>query len=317
MRLVLYIFIFSQLLNLLDVFAEKIEKQSSKENLPKWEKVKEQKKDDFKQIIWKSYNDDESYFHIDEEKTSTKKRIRHYREDNEYISGTKSITEIEPFLPLNTYLNYRDFKGSVRWKSSFDGGASGGTGQQNPSFVFDYGLSNFSLLSIYISGADDDLYNLVDGKRINYYWQSYALSYKQQLLDEKEYNFGISLASTLEYWRHASGSETSKSIFNQKDNSYGKDKFENIVGALSLPISKNVNDDLTILVVPGVTFLPEELGNKGIGKNAYGNNFYIGSGLVLNIAKDINLLLSYTTPLGPGNNYFDRNLNYYRKQEID
>ena len=59
--------------------------------------------------------------------------------------------------------------------------------------------------------------------------------------------------------------------------------------------------------------MPEKLGSKGIGKNAYGNNFYIGSGIVLDVAKDFNFLASYTSPLGPGNNYFDKDLNYSRK----
>ena len=44
---------------------------------------------------------------------------------------------------------------------------------------------------------------------------------------------------------------------------------------------------------------------KGIGKNAYGNNFYIGSGLIFDIADDLNFNFSYTIPLGPGNNYFN------------
>ena len=59
--------------------------------------------------------------------------------------------------------------------------------------------------------------------------------------------------------------------------------------------------------------MPEKLGSKGAAKNSYGNNFYIGSGIVFNVAEDLNLLLSYTTPLGPGNNYFDSDLNYSRK----
>ena len=99
----------------------------------------------------------------------------------------------------------------------------------------------------------------------------------------------------LEYWRHASGSKSSKSIYNQKDSSYGKDKFESIVGALSFPIQKNINNKLTFFVVPGITFLPEELGEKGIGKNAYGNNFYLGSGFEYKALKDVSLLFSYTS----------------------
>ena len=31
------------------------------------------------------------------------------------------------------------------------------------------------------------------------------------------------------------------------------------------------------------------------------------------MAKDVNFLASYTSPLGPGNNYFDNDLNYSRK----
>ena len=316
MRLVLYIFIFSQFLNFLSVFAEKIKKESSELNLIKWEKVKENKSKPLKKIIWKSYNEDESYFQIKNEESSLINNKNNFKEEKVYksqIKSSRSITEIEPYLPLNNFLDYGNSKTSVNWKSSFDGGVSGGTGQQNPSFVYDYGISDSSLFTIYITGADDDLYNLVEGQRINYYWQNYALSFKKKLIDEKQFNFGLSIVSTLEYWRHASGSKTAKSIYNQQDNSFGKDKFENLIGALSFPLTKDLNQKFTILIVPGITFLPEELGEKGIGKNAYGNNFYVGSGFILDIAKDIDLLFSYTTPLGPGNNYFDSNLNYSRK----
>ena len=123
----------------------------------------------------------------------------------------------------------------------------------------------------------------------------------------------ISIVPTLEYWRHASGSKDSKSIYNQKDTLDGRDRLDNLIGSLSLPISKKLNERLTTLIVPGVTFLPDKLGSKGIGENAYGNNFYIGSGIVLDMAKDFNFLASYTSPLGPGNNYFDKDLNYSRK----
>ena len=69
-----------------------------------------------------------------------------------------------------------------------------------------------------------------------------------------------------------------------------------MIGSLSLPISKKLSENFTALFVPGITFLPEKLGSKGIGKNAYGNNFYIGSGFVFDLAEDLNLLFSYTTP---------------------
>ena len=81
--------------------------------------------------------------------------------------------------------------------------------------------------------------------------------FKKQLISEEDFAFGMSFVSTLEFWRHASGSETAKSIFNQKDSSFGKEKFENIVGALTFPLSKDLNENFTFFIVPGITFLPE------------------------------------------------------------
>ena len=316
MRLILYIFFFSQIFNFLRVIAERVNEDQPELNKIKWEKVSEKKSIPLKKIIWKSYNNDEIFFEKVNLNEASKTRIDSSIKEGIYKPLKKStslITEIEPFLPLNNFLDYGNFQTSVRWKSSFDGGVSGGTGQQNPSFVLDYGISDSSLFSFYVTGADDELYKLVEGQKVNYYWQSYAFSFKRKLIDEDNFDFGLSMASTLEYWRHASGSETSKSIYNQLDDSYGKDKFESLVGALSFPLSKNFNEKFNFFVIPGITFLPEHLGSKGVGKNAYGNNFYIGSGFVFDISENLNSIVSYTVPLGPGNNYFDSNLKYDRK----
>jgi len=316
MRLVFFLFLISQLLNFIGVFAEKVREDSSRLNSIKWEKIEENKSKPLKKIIWRSYKNDESYFGNKKQQSSITKSTKSSNEERiskfSKISGS-SITEIEPYLPLNNFLEKGNLKTSVRWKSSFEGGASGGTGQQMPSFIFDYGISDSSLMTFYFSEADDKLYNSINGKTVDYHWQNYAFSFKKKLLNNNEKSFVISIVPTLEYWRHASGSRDSKSIYNQKDSLNGRDRFDNLIGSLSLPISKNFNDNFTALIVPGVTFLPEKLGSKGIGKNAYGNNFYIGSGIVLDMAKDVNLLGSYTSPFGPGNNYFDKDLNYSRK----
>tara|TARA_B100002051_G_scaffold71967_1_gene68263 strand:+ start:333 stop:2129 length:1797 start_codon:yes stop_codon:yes gene_type:complete len=305
----------SQLSNFIGVFAEKVREDSSGLNTINWEKIEENKSKPFKKIIWKSYKNDESYFgnkkqqsSIKRTKSSNEERISEFS-----IKSGSSITEIEPYLPLNNFLEKGNFETSVRWKSSFEGGASGGTGQQIPSFVFDYGISDSSLMTINFSEADDKLYHPINGQKVDYHWQNYAFSFKKKLLNNNEKGFEISIVPTLEYWRHASGSKDSKSIYNQKDNLDGRDRFDNLIGSLSLPISKKINENFTSLIVPGVTFLPEKLGSKGIGKNSYGNNFYIGSGIILEIAEDVNFLASYTSPLGPGNNYFDKDLNYSRK----
>ena len=61
MRLFLYIFLIIQILNFLDVFAQKVIKDSSQINSVKWEKV-EQKSKPLKKIIWKSYEGDKINF---------------------------------------------------------------------------------------------------------------------------------------------------------------------------------------------------------------------------------------------------------------
>ena len=315
MKIFFYLFLISQLSNFIGVFAEKVREDSSGLNTINWEKIEEDKSKPFKKIIWKSYKNDESYFGNKKQQSSIK-RTRPLNEERISESSKKSgssITEIEPYLPLNNFLEKGNFETSVRWKSSFEGGASGGTGQQMSSFIFDYGISDSSLITINFSEADDSLYNTINGQKVAYHWQNYAFSFKKKLLNNNENSFAISLVPTLEYWRHASGSKDSKSIYNQKDSGQGRDRFDNLIGSLSFPVSKKLNENFTALIVPGVTFLPEKLGSKGIGKNAYGNNFYIGSGIILDMAKDVNFLASYTSPLGPGNNYFDNDLNYSRK----
>ena len=62
MKLMFYIFLFSQLLNFLGVFAEKLKESSSVKNPVNWEKIEENKSKTLKNIIWKSYKGDENYF---------------------------------------------------------------------------------------------------------------------------------------------------------------------------------------------------------------------------------------------------------------
>ncbi len=62
MKLIFYVFLFSQFLNFLGVFADKLKESSSEINPINWEKVEENKSKALKKIIWKSYKGDESYF---------------------------------------------------------------------------------------------------------------------------------------------------------------------------------------------------------------------------------------------------------------
>ena len=62
MRLVFFIFLISQLLNFVGVFAGKAKEDSSELNSVTWEKVEGNKFKPLKKIIWKSYKNDEFYF---------------------------------------------------------------------------------------------------------------------------------------------------------------------------------------------------------------------------------------------------------------
>ena len=72
------------------------------------------------------------------------------------------------------------------------------------------------------------------------------------------------MVSTIEYMKMTSGSSSTLSIFNEVDSDLGKQKFINLIGSLSLPVNYAISEKLTFAIVPGLTFLPAELGNKTV-----------------------------------------------------
>tara|TARA_Y100000589_G_scaffold283911_1_gene282426 strand:- start:2477 stop:4258 length:1782 start_codon:yes stop_codon:yes gene_type:complete len=301
MKLIFYLFVSFYSLSIFSIYANKVKEDSNKIDSVKWEEIDD---NDIKgkSILWKSFNDDESYF---EEKKDN--NVINFFTNNQI---EKFLTNIDSFIPTNNFLKPGKFQTKIEWKSTFDGGESRGIGQQNPSLLIDYGISTDFLLSLYFSEADDELYNLIDKQKIPYNWQTIAVSLKKRLYENTKNNISISMVSTIEYLRMVSGSETTKSIFNNQDESYSKEKFHGLVGAVSLPFTKKINNDIKILLIPGITFLPEKVGNKVIGKNSYGNNFYLSTAVIYDLSDNLKLLATYTNPFGPGHNYFNKNLVY-------
>ena len=183
MKLLLYLFIIFQSVSYFDLLAERYFKDSTFIASQKWEKVKDSDNSNEK-VIWKSYRDDESYFQ-DEDQVRDFFELKTNKEKSKLIprkNNLKYITQLEPFIPLNNFLGPNEFKSVIQWKSSFDGGKAGGTGQQNNSLRLDYGLSENTQLSGYFSEADDDLYNFIDGNRAQYFWQTMHLISKEDYL---------------------------------------------------------------------------------------------------------------------------------------
>ena len=299
MRLLFYLFVFSQLFDLMAVFADKIKNEKPLLNTIKWEKIQRKKSKNLEKIIWKSYNDDEKIF---ENKNLGKTKQ----------SFQKKSLHIHPHIPSNDYLYYGDFNLSTFFTSAFSGGAGGGTGHQNYAVRFDYGLSDDSLFSVYLSESDDPLYQLIEGEIIPNYWASIAFGYKKKIWETNNSKNSLSFAASGEYWVVSSGSGNKKSIYNQIDNSLGLDKYDNFIYSFSLPFGKNLNNRTKVSIVPGVAFIPDKLGDKNIGKNFYGNNYFLASSINFDVATNVELIGSYTYIFGPGHNSFDENLKYQR-----
>ena len=81
MKFVFYFFIISQFLNFLGLFAEKVKEDSSEFNPIKWEKVGQNEEKLLKNIIWKSYKDDKSYFEKTDLKNKSKKNLDKAQEE--------------------------------------------------------------------------------------------------------------------------------------------------------------------------------------------------------------------------------------------
>ncbi len=317
MRLIFFIFLISQLLNSLGVFAEKAKENMSELNHINWEKLEGNKSNALKKVIWKYYDNDENYFENKNlENNSDSKIFKNQKEKLENFfesNNMQGVLHIQPHIPSNNYLDYGKINFSTEWKSAFDGGAAGGTGNQNIALKFDYGLSNESLLSIYLSETDDPLYKLINGKVIPNNWASIATEYKKKIFESKNLNNSLSLSSSLEYWVVSSGDGNIKSIYDEVDNAAGLDRNELFIYSLSLPYSKKLFKNSEISIVPGATFVPDTIGNKYIGSNFYGTNYYLGTGLSFDFLKNTQFIGSYTYLFGPGNNSFDENLKFSRR----
>ncbi len=312
MKLIFYLLAFSQIFNLLNVFAEKIKKETSEQPI-EWERVRGEKSNNLKKIIWKSYNNDETYFEdININDTENDEDNIIFNMKNEQ-NNKQDLLEITPHVPLNNFLNSGNFIFSTNLVSAFDGGAGGGTGHQNYGLKFHYGLNDYSLFSFYFSESDDPLYNLIGGKLIPNNWTSIALAYKEQIFETKDFKNSLSYLGSLEYWVISSGDGNTKSIYNEIDNSVGTDRHEKFIYSFSLPFTSQLNNQTKLSIVPGLTFMPDKIGDKNVGKNFYGNNYFLATGLNFDIADNLQLNSSYTFLFGNGKNSFDENLNFGRK----
>ena len=171
----IFIFIFSQLINSLVVFAEKIKKDSRELNSIKWEKVQEKKTNNLKKIIWKSYKSDESYFQNEIDVRPEIKKLKDYRK------GNKDIFH-QPLNARNSLLNY----GGITVNNALIPLA--GTSQINFNYDFKgnlfgyYGYSFSNLFQLQLSTGSFNDINLVNKK---------LSSFQNKYLSKRNLNYKI------------------------------------------------------------------------------------------------------------------------------
>ena len=156
MKLIFYIFLFSQLLNFLGVFAEKLKESSSGINHVKWEKVEENISKPLKKIIWKSYKGDVNYF---------KNKNKEGFSINQF-SDTKSNTMD------NSIWRNRKLRFSFEEIDMPDAGELMGL----------YSIGAYDRLNSWLYGGIT-LYGAATGRRGGFFTGGYTLGVEQQLTD--------------------------------------------------------------------------------------------------------------------------------------
>ena len=207
-----------------------------------------------------------------------------------------------------------------------DGGAAGGSGNQNYGFRADLVVNRNLMLSGYYTYADDPLFTPIPSRPSQpaNLWTIYGGSLRARLagsakgLAEAPGSWQLAAEGALELFTVGSGcggpvscdGPGTPNIFNNS----GQVVFtRNWVGALSLPLSWQANRNLQLSFVPAVSFLPGSQGeNQGGAGDFYGTNISLGVGANYRIGNQVQLFGSAMVPLGPGNNAFDGDLVYSR-----
>ena len=207
---------------------------------------------------------------------------------------------------------------SFQQVSPADGGAPGGSGNQNYGFRADVGLSRALLLSLTYTYADDPLFALIPSRPSQpaNFWSAAGASLRGRLAGGP--NWQLAAEGALELFTVGSGCGGSVScdgpgtpnIFNDS----GQLVFtRNWVGALSLPLTWQASRQLQLSFVPAVSFLPDAQGSgQGGAGEFYGTTISLGLGASYRLGNQVQLFASALLPFGPGTNAFDADLVYSR-----
>ena len=163
MKLIFYLFLFSQLLNFLGVFAEKVKESSSGINPAYWEKVRENKSKPLKKVIWKSYKGDENYF----------------KNENKEGFSINQVQEIESTAMESSIWRNRTLRFSFEEIDMPDAG----------EFMGLYSMGAYEQLNSWLYGGIT-LYGAATGRRGGFFTGGYTLGLERQLFDKFIFDAG-------------------------------------------------------------------------------------------------------------------------------
>lgn len=277
-----------------------------------WEIIRSNKISDSEESIKWEIIEESKYRN---KKDNTKNEIR---KSNKEINTSNNLLQLGKSVPTANTLSKGELILETSHVSTFDGGMSGGIGNQNYSGLIQYGISKNLTSSLFYTEADDPLYKKIDDLLLQpeNNWSNYGIDLKWKVINKNIYKLAIK--TSLENWKVGSGgcygyncNNISNNIFN-----YERSKVvnNNFIASISIPITWTKYNSLSFTFSPSLVLLPEEQGDKyGSGKY-YGNNYGVGLGISYSLGYGLTPFYSSYIPLNSTNS-FNKELNY-RKVNI-
>ena len=159
------------------------------QRIPNSRKIRNKKID----IIWKNFSE-EDLMKIFSKRNSTIQKESLKKKKTLILNEYLKPLEILPSLQINNFPGEGILSNVFSTKSSFDGGAATGTGNQNYSYKVDFGINEKTYVSGFISEADDPYYykikNIGNNPSKNF-WRIYGLGFNRKLYFNNSNKFNL------------------------------------------------------------------------------------------------------------------------------
>lgn len=265
-------------------------------------------------IKWKKLKDDELNKHEIYKKHN---KINKLQLNNNNIRNVNDNNfdslELGKAVPTADTINGGELHLEASQVSTFSGGLSGGTGNQNYFGSIKYGIKDYITLTGFYTEADDPLYRRINKLRYQpeNKWSNYGTAIRWRLLNNDKNK--IAIEGSLENFRVGSGGCYGYNCKNESNNIFNLKKEKvinnNVITSLSIPITKKLNEKIKFTFAPKLSNLPNNQGNKNGKGKFYGVNYGFGIGTSYKINKKTNTFISSYIPINSTNS-FNSNLIY-------